>query len=100
IHLALRAYPREKFGEFPARIVTTSATPTLPGDVKEVIPLAEAAFIATATIPLEFRGPDGRVLLIKPGMVGEAMVPLERRSLLEWILEPILRELNRSLAAT
>jgi hypothetical protein len=31
---------------------------------------------------------------MKPGMVGEALVPIERRTILEWLLDPILRGLN------
>ena len=96
IRFVLRAYPREKFGDFAAHIVSMSATPALPGDVTQVVPVSEAAFIAVASLPQELKDPDGRVLWMKPGMIGEALVPVERRSILEWLLDPILRGINRT----
>jgi membrane fusion protein len=100
IRFVLRAYPREKFGDFAARIISMSATPALPGEVTEVLPVSEAAFIAVATLPRELRGPDGRALWMKPGMIGEALVPVERRTIIEWLLDPILRGFNRKLEHT
>lgn len=94
IRFVLRAYPRERFGDFPAQILSTSVTPALPGDVSEVVPVAEASFLATATMPRQLRAPDGAQLWIKPGMVGEALIPLDRRTLIAWLLDPILRGLN------
>jgi len=96
IRFVLRAYPREKFGDFAAHVLSLSATPTLPGDLTQVLPISEASFLAAASLPKELRGPDGRPLWVKPGMIGEALVPLERRTILEWLLDPILRGLNRS----
>jgi membrane fusion protein len=96
IRFVLRAYPREKFGDFAAHIVSMSATPALPGDVTQVVPVSEAAFIAVASLPRELKDLDGRVLWVKPGMIGEALVPVERRSILEWLLDPIFRSFNRS----
>jgi membrane fusion protein len=94
-HFTLRAYPREKFGHFDARLVSISATPSLPSDVTQVLSIDEAAFVATASLPLEIRASDGRLLRLKPGMVGEALIPIERRTLLEWLLDPFLRGLNK-----
>jgi uncharacterized membrane protein (UPF0127 family)/multidrug resistance efflux pump len=94
IKLTLRAYPREKFGQFPARILSVSDTPTLPGDDTQILPVAEASFVASAMLPAELRGPRGEVLWMRPGMLGEALVPIERRTVLEWLLEPILRGFN------
>jgi membrane fusion protein len=96
IRFVLQAYPREKFGDFAARIVSMSVTPVLPGDVTQVLPVSEAAFTAIASLPRQLRGPDGRPLWMKPGMIGEALVPLERRTILEWLLDPLLRGLNRN----
>lgn len=96
IRFVLRAYPREKFGDFAAHILSMSTTAALPGDVTQVLPLSEASFIAVASLSRQLKGPDGRPLGIKPGMVGEALVPIERRTILEWLFDPILRGLNRN----
>jgi uncharacterized membrane protein (UPF0127 family) len=94
IKLTLRAYPREKFGQFPARIVSVSDTPTLPGDDTQILPVAEPSFVANALLPPELHGPRGEPLWMRPGMLGEALVPIERRTVLEWLLEPFLRGFN------
>jgi membrane fusion protein len=99
VRFVLRAYPREKFGDFAAHIESVSDTPSLPGDVMQVLSIAETAFTATATLSGELRGPDGRALWLKPGMIGEALVPIERRTVLEWLLDPILRGFNRPAPA-
>jgi membrane fusion protein len=96
IRWALQAYPREKFGDFAANIQSVSTAPTLPGEISQVLPVSQAGFIAVASVPRELRSPDGRALMIKPGMIGEALVPLERRTILQWLLDPIRRGLNRS----
>jgi uncharacterized membrane protein (UPF0127 family) len=59
-----------------------------------MLPVGEPSFVATALLPPELKGPRGEVLWMRPGMLGEALVPIERRTVLEWLLEPILRGFN------
>ena len=54
-------------------------------------------FVATAALPGALRGTRGEVLPIKPGMLADALVPIERRTVLAWLLDPILRGLNDSV---
>jgi membrane fusion protein len=54
-------------------------------------------FVATATLPGELHSPSGEVLPLKPGMLADALVPIESRTVLEWLLDPILRGLNDSV---
>ena len=58
---------------------------------------SEPMFVAIATLPGALRGTHGEVLPLKPGMLADALVPIERRTVLEWLLEPILRGLNDSV---
>ena len=48
------------------------------------------------TLPKELRAPDGRLLKIKAGMLADALVPIERRTVLEWLFEPLLRSFHES----
>jgi hypothetical protein len=59
--------------------------------------VGEPMFVATATLPGELRSPSGDVLPLKPGMLADALVPIERRTVLAWLLDPILRGLNDSV---
>jgi membrane fusion protein len=96
IKLAFRAYPQEKFGLFDARIESVSDTPSLPSEIDQMYALSEPAFIATASLPASLRAADGRPLRIKSGMLAEALVPIERRTVLEWLFEPLLRGFHQS----
>jgi membrane fusion protein len=97
IKLIFRAYPQERFGLFAARVDSVNEIPSLPGEVAQLPGGSEPMFVATAPLPGELRAPDGEALPLKPGMLADALVPIERRTVLEWLLEPILRGLNDSV---
>jgi membrane fusion protein len=96
VKLVFRAYPQEKFGEFIAHVDSVSDTPSLPTEIAQMYTLSEPVFIATASLPPELRSASGQILKIKAGMLADALVPIERRTVLEWLLEPILRGFNES----
>jgi membrane fusion protein len=97
IKLTFRAYPQERFGLFDARVDSVNEIPSLPGEVPQVTSMSEPMFVATATLPGELRSASGQALPLKPGMLADALVPIERRTVLEWLLDPILRGLNDSV---
>jgi len=94
--VVLRAYPQEKFGQFDARIESVSDMPSLPSEIDHIYELSEPVFIATASLPTILRAADGRLLKIKAGMLADTLVPIERRTVLEWLFEPLLRGFHES----
>jgi membrane fusion protein len=96
IEIALHAFPREKFGQFAARVESVSDTPSLAAEVQRIAGIREPVFVASAAFLALPRTPDGLALQIKPGMLADALVPIERRTVLEWLLEPLLRGFNDS----
>jgi hypothetical protein len=42
------------------------------------------------------RALDGQTLKIKAGMLADALVPIERRTVLQWLFEPLLRGFHAS----
>jgi membrane fusion protein len=97
VKVVFRAYPQEKFGQFDARIEAVSDTPSLPSEIEQIYALSEPVFIAAASLPAPLRAPDGQTLNIKAGMLADALVPIERRTLLEWLFEPLLRGFHESV---
>jgi membrane fusion protein len=96
--LAFRAYPQERFGLFEAKIDSVNEIPSLPGEVPQAgAGGSEPMFVATASLPGALRGTQGEMLPLKPGMLADALVPIERRTVLAWLLDPILRGLNDSV---
>jgi membrane fusion protein len=96
IRMVFEAYPEEKFGQFAAVIEGVSEAPAMSEDVPHAASVSGPVFIALASWANELHMRDGHALWLKPGMLADAIVPLERRSMLEWLFEPILRGLNES----
>jgi membrane fusion protein len=93
IKLALHAYPQERFGQFDATVERVSATPLMPIDLPPIYAADGPAYVAVARFSTVPRGPEGE-LSLKPGMLADALVPMERRTALMWLLEPLLRGFN------
>jgi membrane fusion protein len=96
VKVVFRAYPQEKFGQFDAVIETVSDTPSLPSEIEHLYALSEPVFMAAASLPTPLRAPDGQLLKIKAGMLADALVPIERRTVLQWLFEPLQRGFHDS----
>ena len=98
VRLAFRAYPQERFGLFEATIDSVNEIPSLPGEVPQAgAGAGEPMFVATASLPGALRGTQGEVLPLRRGMLADALVPIERRTVLEWLLDPVPRGLKDSV---
>jgi membrane fusion protein len=96
VKFALRAYPQEKFGQFDARIQGVSDAPSMPDELIQAGSSAEPVYVAVAHLPGIVRTVSGVALPLKPGMLAEALVPIERRTIAEWLFEPLLRGFNEA----
>jgi membrane fusion protein len=99
IKMAFQAYPEERFGQFPATIESVSDAPAMPEDVPRASANSEPVFISLASWSKELRAPDGHALWLKPGMLADAIVPLERRTMLAWLFAPMLRSYHEGARA-
>ncbi|HST02825.1 MAG TPA: HlyD family efflux transporter periplasmic adaptor subunit [Usitatibacter sp.] len=86
------AYPHQKFGMHPARIVAVAHNPMLPGELgfTPVDGTREPVYRIKAVLGAQSIRAYGRFEPLQPGMQVEADVLLDRRRLVEWIFEPIL----------
>jgi membrane fusion protein len=90
--LAIRydAFPYQKYGLQAGRIVEVAASASLPTDnTLAPLPLDEPAFRVTARPDSAAIEAHGRRIALKSGMTFSADVMLERRSLLQWLLNPL-----------
>jgi len=88
--LAFRAYPQDRFGLFSAEVDRVDDMASLRSSVLPAAGGNGPIVVATASLPAALRGPQGQVLPLEPGMLADALVPGERRTVLAWLLEPIL----------
>lgn len=96
VRLVYDAFPRQKFGTFEGRIEHISDFVLLPGDVPSTFPFQEATYKIHVKInDLQIDTGSGAASL-RPGMLLMAEIVLEKRSLIDWFLEPfgLSRELS------
>jgi len=89
VRIAYDAFPQQKFGTFEGRVERVSDFVLLPGEIPQTFPLLEATYkvrieISDSAIPTSI-GTIG----LRPGMLLAAEVILERRNLIDWLLEPL-----------
>jgi membrane fusion protein len=86
------AYPHQKFGSHPARVVAIARNPLAPGDLGFVPPdgSREPLYRIKVELAAQTIAAYGREEPLQPGMQLEADIQLDRRRLIEWIFEPLL----------
>jgi membrane fusion protein len=91
--LRYQAYPYQKFGHQPGKVLQVSKTPLQASELSG-LPLAGAANepLYRITVALEQQAvlAYGREQPLAAGMQLEADVLLDRRRLIEWIFEPLI----------
>jgi membrane fusion protein len=95
VQLRLAAFPYQKFGHIPGRVVQISHTPLAASELA-ALALSAGNVATTAGQPL-FRitvalqpAPEAQTLPLSAGMQLAGDVQLERRRLVEWLFEPVL----------
>ena len=89
VRLSYAAFPRQKFGTFAGRVTSVSGYVLLPREIPQTFAISEAAYKVTVEIesPELFTVPEPAVL--RPGMLLTAEIILEKRNLIDWLLEPL-----------
>ena len=96
VWLRVDAFPYARYGQLPARVreVSQSAVPTgeLVAEGAEASP-SDMASVYRVRVTLDATGPADALLAwrqsLKPGMRVQAVLVAERRTLLQWALEPL-----------
>ena len=89
LNLLYDAFPYQQFGTFKGRITGLSKHALLPGDTTTPVPIREPYFEAEATIETPFVRAYGDLVPLRSGMTLKADIVLDRRSLIDWLLEPL-----------
>ena len=89
--LRYEAFPYERFGQYKGVIADVSQTVWSPGDKIGPLTVREAAYRITAKLDKQTVSAMGQEIPLRSGMLVNADILLEKRSLLEWIFEPVLQ---------
>jgi membrane fusion protein len=90
VRLMYEAFPYQRFGVGAAKVRTVSRTVLAPSEVAiPGVTLQEPVFRVRAALERETVNAYSETIALQPGMLLRADVIIDRRSLLEWLFDPI-----------
>jgi membrane fusion protein len=95
VDLRFDAYPFEKFGVYAATIEQIARSPLLPGDARFPIAVAEPVYRVKARLDRQSIDVEGVPRPLTPGLTFKADVLHSERTLLEWMLAPMIGAARR-----
>lgn len=90
--LRYRAFPFQKFGTQRGTIAAIGSSAISPPEISRITqqaPPEEPMYRVLVRLDAQTFSTYGRIQALKPGMVVEADIEVERRSLFEWLFEPL-----------
>ena len=87
--LRFDAFPYQRFGFINSEITRIDQTLISPNEVQLPIALQEPVYRLRAKLTQQQMNAFGKSFTLKSGMLFEADIMLEQRTLIEWLLEPI-----------
>jgi len=90
VRLLYDAFPYQRFGVHKGRIDSLSQAILVPGEISGPIQVQEPVYIATLKLNQQTIRAFGEEMPLQPGMLLRADIILEERSILHWLLEPLL----------
>ena len=90
VRILYDAFPYEQFGAYRGHVVKVSKTILTGSDAAGPIRLNEPAYRVTVALDRPDIDAHGRKIALQPDMLLHADIILERRSLMRWLLDPLL----------
>jgi membrane fusion protein len=90
VRLLYDAFPYQKFGAYGGRVTDVSHAVLTPNETTGPITLKEPAYRVTVALDRPDIDAYGRKMPLQPDMLLRADVILEQRSLIRWLLDPVL----------
>lgn len=90
VRLLYDAFPYQHFGTFRGRIIKVSTTVLTNSDITAPVTLREPAYKATVALDQPYVTAHSKKIPLQPDMLLKANIILERRTLVNWILNPLL----------
>ncbi|MCX7291911.1 HlyD family efflux transporter periplasmic adaptor subunit [Janthinobacterium sp.] len=89
VRLLYDAFPYQKFGSYAGTVEGVSRSAISPNDIDVPLNLQESVYRVRVKLNQEYISAYGKNFPLQAGMVLKANIVLERRSFLDWLLEPI-----------
>jgi len=89
VRVMYAAFPHQRFGAANGTVLEVSNTVLRPEEIPTSIGLQEPAYKARIKLQKQSMQGFGEIMPLRPGMALQAEIILEKRSFLQWILEPL-----------
>ncbi len=89
VRLYYEAFPFQRFGTYRGAVVSVSRSILSPGEMPIPLALEEPAYPVRVRLDEQAVRAYGKRIALQSGMPLQADIILERRSLLDWLLEPL-----------
>lgn len=96
VRVMYEAFPYQRFGSFAGKVEQVSRTVIAPGEADVPLQLTEPVYRIRVALPQQGVPAYGGMAPLQPGMMLKANIVLERRSFLQWLLDPIMAVRNRA----
>ena len=90
VNLLVDAFPYQKFGIQKGAIKDISKTPYKPGELDAPIPYDQSVYRVVVTLDKQTVSAYGNEVELKTGMTLQGDLIVDRRTLLQWIMEPLM----------
>lgn len=91
MRLLYEAFPYQSFGVYGGTVSNISRTIVTQGDMAIPVTLAEPSYVVSVSLERTDVEAYGQSIPLQPDMLLSADIILDKRSLIEWLLEPLLR---------
>lgn len=89
VNLLVDAFPYQKFGVQTGQVTEISETPYRPGELDAPVPYEQPVYRVKVSLMKSTVTAYGDEVSLKPGMTLQGDVITDRRSLIEWMLDPL-----------
>jgi membrane fusion protein len=89
--LRYEAFPHERFGQYKGTVTEISRNVWTPGEKIGQLMVKEPVYRVDVKLERQSVAALGNEIALRPGMLVNADILLERRTLLEWLFEPVLQ---------
>ncbi len=84
------AFPFQRFGQYQGKVSSVGRTVWSAGEKVGAVPVREPVYRVEVALAQQTVGANGQAFALRPGMLVNADILLERRSIFEWVFEPVL----------
>ncbi len=96
VALRYAAFPFQRFGHYRGVVDSIARTLLLPGDVDSPTPLTTPAYLVTVELEKQSVAAYDKEFPLQAGMSFDGDVLLDRRTIIQWMFDPLFSLTNRS----